>query len=175
MGESFDPLQESVGWVADTGLFIACGRQQNTKYAALERYAQQNDVTFVIPPRVYDELIGAPDRSTPGQIPINSAIDAGWVTVADDPDYTNSTVSKVMDDVSSFIANSSNRDEDQIEKADAALAAIAVELLQGSKEFVQVVTTDFDAGKGFVAALETNGFSGQAQFTNGFEFIDEIT
>ena len=129
MGEAFDALQQSVGWVADTGLFIACGRQQNNKYTALQRYAQQNDLRFVIPQRVYDELGGAPSRSTPGQTPINSAIDTGWVTVADDPDYTNSTVAKVMDDVRSFIARSSNRDEDQIEKADTALAAVAVELL----------------------------------------------
>ena len=103
MGEPFDPYQESVAWVADTGLFIVCGRQQNNKYTALERFARQNDLTFVIPQRVYDELGGAPDRSTPGQTPINSAIDAGWVTVADEVDYTNSTVSQVMDDVRSFI------------------------------------------------------------------------
>jgi len=130
MSELFDPFQESVAWVADTGLFIACGRQQNTKYTALERFAQRNDLTFVIPQRVYDELGGAPNRTTPGQMPINSAIDAGWVTVADEPDYTNSAVSQVMDDVRSFIARSSNRDEDQIEKADTALAAVAVELLE---------------------------------------------
>lgn len=104
MGEPFDLYQESVAWVADTGLFIVCGRQQNNKYTALERFARQNDLTFVIPQRVYDELGGAPDRSTPGQTPINSAIDAGWVTVADEVDYTNSTVSQVMDDVRSFIA-----------------------------------------------------------------------
>ena len=131
MGEPFDPYQESVAWVADTGLFIVCGRQQNNKYTALERFARQNDLTFVIPQRVYDELGGAPDRSTPGQTPINSAIDAGWVTVADEVDYTNSTVSQVMDDVRSFIARSSNRNEDQIEKADTALAAVAAELLEG--------------------------------------------
>ena len=175
MGESFDPLQQSVGWVVVTGLFIACGRQQNTKYTALERYAQQNDLRFVIPQRVYDELGGAPDRSTPGQTPINSAIDAEWVTVADEPDYTNSRVSQVMDDVRSFIARSSNRDEDQIEKADTALAAVAVEILQGQNEFVQIVTTDVDAGEGVVASLETNGFPDRAQFTDGFELIDEIT
>lgn len=131
MGEPFDLYQESVAWVADTGLFIVCGRQQNNKYTALERFARQNDLTFVIPQRVYDELGGALDRSTPGQTPINSAIDAGWVTVADEVDYTNSTVSQVMDDVRSFIARSSNRNEDQIEKADTALAAVAVELLEG--------------------------------------------
>ena len=175
MSEPFDPFQESVAWVADTGLFIACGRQQNNKYTALERYARQNDLRFVIPQRIYDELGGAPDRSTPGQTPINSAIDAGWVIVADEPDYTNSTVSQVMDEVRSFIARSSNRDEDQIEKADTALAAVAVELLQGENEFVYVLTTDIDAGKGVVTALGANGFENRSQFKNGFELIDEIT
>lgn len=174
MSEPFDLYQKSVAWVVDTGLFIACGRQQNNKYSSLERFAQRNDLTFVVPQRVYDELGGAPDRSTPGQTPINSAIDAGWVTVAGEPDYTNSTVSQVMDDVRAFIARSSNRDEDQIEKADTALAAVAVELLQGKKEFACVVTTDVDAGEGLVAALETNGFENRAQFKNGFELIDEI-
>jgi hypothetical protein len=174
MREPFDLHQESVAWVADTGLFIACGRQQNTKYTALERFAQRNDLTFVIPQRVYEELGGAPERSTPGQTPINSAIDAGWVTVADEPNYTNSTVSQVMDDVRTFIARSSNRDEDQIEKADTALAAVAVELLQGGNEFVCIVTTDVDAGEGVVASLEANGFQNRSQFKNGFELIDEI-
>ncbi|GAA0512301.1 hypothetical protein [Halorubrum aquaticum] len=130
MSEPFNPLQNSVTWIADTGLFIACGRQQNNKYTALERFAQRNDLTFVIPQRVYDELGGAPRRSTPGQTPINSAIDAGWVTVADEPDYTNGTVSRVMDDVRSYIARSSNRSEDRIEKADTVLAAAAVEWLE---------------------------------------------
>jgi hypothetical protein len=103
MSRPFDPRQEEVVWVADTGLFVACGRQQNNKYTALERFVQQNDISFVIPQRVYDELGGAPDRSTSGQTPINGATDAGWVTLADEPDYTNSTVSQVMDDVRTFI------------------------------------------------------------------------
>jgi len=175
MSELFDPFQESVAWVADTGLFIACGRQQNNKYSALKRFAQQNDLRFVIPQRVYDELGGAPNRSTPGQTPINSAIDAGWVTVADEPDYANSTVSQVMDDVRSFIARSSDRDEDQIEKADTALAAVAVELIQADSDFVCLVTTDIEAGEGVVASLEANGFENRTQFKNGFELIDEIT
>lgn len=89
-------MQEGVIWIADTGLFVACGRQQNNKYTALERFAHRYDLSFVIPQRVYDELGGAPDRSTPGQTPINSAIDTGWVRVAEEPDYTNSTVSQVM-------------------------------------------------------------------------------
>ncbi|WP_115864985.1 hypothetical protein [Halorussus litoreus] len=176
MSGSFYPMQEDVIWVADTGLFVACGRQQNNKYTALERFAQRNDLSFVIPQRVYDELGGAPDRSTPGQTPINSAIDAGWVTVAEEPDYTNSTVSQVMDDVRTFIAQSSNRREDQIEKADTALAAVAAEHLDvGDAEFTCVVTTDIDAGEAIVSALSKNGFDNRVQFKNGFELFEDIT
>ena len=50
MSKPVDVFQEPVAWVADTGLFIACGRQQNNKYTALERYARQNDLRFVISP-----------------------------------------------------------------------------------------------------------------------------
>ncbi|SEL80263.1 hypothetical protein [Haloferax larsenii] len=175
-GLPFEDVDESVAWVGDSGLFIACGRQQNNKYTALERFARRQNVTFVIPQRVYDELGGAPDRSTPGQTPINSAIDAGWVTVADAPDYTDSTVSRVMDGIRTYIANSSNRDEDQIEKADTALGAVAVSCLTNSAaKFVTVVTTDAAAGEGVVAALEANGYEGRVQFKDGFELIDEIT
>ncbi|MDL0131346.1 hypothetical protein PNP59_10420 [Halobacterium salinarum] len=175
MSEPFNPLQNSVTWIADTGLFTACGRQQNNKYTALERFAQRNDLTFVIPQRVYDELGGAPRRSTPGQTPINSAIDAGWVTVADEPDYTNGTVSQVMDDVRSYIARSSKRSEDRIEKADTALAAAAVERLEADSGLVCIVTTDIDAGEAVVATLDAHGFENRVRFKNGFELIDEIT
>ncbi len=176
MDGPFDPMGERVLWVVDTGVFIACGRQQNNKYTALERFAQRNDLSFVIPRRVYDELGGAPDRSTPGQTPINSAINAGWVTVAAEPDYTNSTVSQVMDDVRTYIAQSSNRPDDQIEKADTALAAVAAERLdEGDADFAYVVTTDTDAGDGIVSALSRNGFDERVQFRDGFEVIEEIT
>ncbi len=176
MSEPFDPSQDSVTWVADTGLFVACGRQENRKHTALERFAQRNDITFVIPQRVYDELGGAPDRSTPGRTPIDSAIDAGWVTVASEPDYTKGTVSEVMDDVRTYIARSSNRDEDRIEKADAALAAVAAERLDaGHTSYVCIVTTDVDAGEGAILALEKNGFENRVRFQNGFELIGEIT
>jgi len=175
MSRSFDPLEEGVVWVADTGLFVACGRQRNNKYTALERFAHRNDLSFMIPQRVYDELGGAPNRSTPGQTPIDSAINAGWVTVAEKPDYANSIVSQVMDDVRMYIAQSSNRREDQTEKADTALAAVAAERLTGSDvDFACIVTTDIDAGKGIVSALSRNGFDGRVQFKNGFELIEEI-
>ncbi|TYL37215.1 hypothetical protein CV102_18035 [Natronococcus pandeyae] len=175
MSESFDPVRDADAWVADTGLFVACGRQQNNKYTALERFARQNEITFVIPQRVYDELGGAPDRSTPGQTPVESAIDAGWVAVADELDYTNRVVAATMDAVRTFIATQSNRNEDQIEKADTALAGVAAQLLGNDATVVCVVTTDLDAGDGVVSALEAHGFEDRVHFKNGFELIEEIT
>lgn len=166
---------DSVAWVADSGFLIACGRQQNPKYSALERFARRHEITFVIPERVYEELGGAPDRSTPGQTPINSAIEAGWMRVADPLDYTETTVSAVMDRVRGYIARASNRPEDQIEKADTALAGVSVQLLtQTDVDFLTLVTTDTDAGRGVVAALDAHGFEGQVEYRNGFKFIDEM-
>lgn len=163
-------------WIADSGLFIACGRQQTNKYTALARFAQHHESTFVIPQRVYEELGSAPDRSTPGQTPINSAIDTGWVTVADALDYTNPRVAAVMDDVRGFIARESNRDEDQIEKADTALGGVAIQLLdRGDATAIYLITTDTDAGNGVVAAIEAQGYDGQIEFKDGFELIEEIT
>lgn len=79
-----------------------------------------------------------------------------------------------MDDVRAFIARSSNRDEDQIEKADTTLAAVAAEVLEENADFVCIVTTDRDAGEGVVAALEANGYVNRVRFENGFELIDDI-
>lgn len=173
---SGSPPFEPTAWVADTGLFVACGRQQNDKYRALERFARRNEITFRIPARVYAELGGAPDRSTPGRTPVDSAIDSGWVAVADEPEYANPVVSTVMDDVRRYIARASNRDEDDVEMADAALAGTAVELLDsGRAAFVSLVTTDVDAGEGTVSAVEANGFEGRIAFENGFDLIEEIT
>jgi hypothetical protein len=171
-----DTQNQNTAWIADSGLFIACGRQQNNKYIALSRFATTNEITFLIPQRVYDELGGAPAPSTPGQTPVNSAIDAGWVAVADQLDYTTPAVAAVMDDVRSYIAHASNRPEDQIEKADTALAGVAVQrLARDDIPAVSVVTTDTDAGAGVKRAVEAAGFEGQISIRDGFAFIDEIT
>lgn len=174
MKETTGPLSQGA-WIADSGFFIACGRQENNKYTALARFARQNGISFVVPQRVYEELGGAPNRSTLRQTPINSAIDGGWVDVANKLDYTTSAVSSVMDDVRGFIARASNRNEDQIEKADAALAGVAIQLLsRGDATYIHLVTTDTDAGNGVVMAVEAHGYTDQIKFINIFEFLNEI-
>lgn len=48
MSNSGRSFHKSATWVADTDIFIPCGRQQNTKYTALLRFTQQNELTLVI-------------------------------------------------------------------------------------------------------------------------------
>jgi hypothetical protein len=59
-----ESIPENAVWIADSGVVIACGRQQQNKYTALERFAQRNEILFVISQRVHEELGGAPDRSS---------------------------------------------------------------------------------------------------------------
>ena len=42
--------------IADTGLFVAMGQPSNSRYQAVRRFARRNDITFVLPKRVYEEL-----------------------------------------------------------------------------------------------------------------------
>jgi len=57
--------------IADTGLFVAMGQPSNSRYQAGRRFARRNDVTFVLPERVYEELtvddpeVEAPPLDTP--------------------------------------------------------------------------------------------------------------
>jgi hypothetical protein len=52
---------------------------------------------------------------------------------------------------------------------------VAVAALHEEADYVCLVTTDIDAGRGVVAALEANGFANQVRYKNGFDLIDEIT
>lgn len=99
MSNSGRSLHESATWVANTGIFIGHGRQQN-------------ELTLVI------------------------------------CSYTNSTVTAVIDGVSSYIAYASNRSEEYIEKADTALAGVAV---------------------------EANGFPDQVDVIDGFDLTTDLT
>lgn len=176
MSESAEWTDDGEAWVVDTGVFVACGREGSQKFEALRRFAVSRELVFVIPQRVYEELGGAPGGSSPEQTPVDSAIGGGWVRVAADLDYTDGTVASVMDTVQSYIASSSNRPEDEIEKADAALAGVAVQLLgRVDVSSVRVVTTDRDAGEGAVTALEAHGFDGQIAYEDGFELVERLS
>ena len=64
--------------IADTGLFVAMGQTSNSRYQAVQRFARRNDIAFILPERVYEELtVNAP---TVEEVPVDTAIDEGWAT-----------------------------------------------------------------------------------------------
>jgi hypothetical protein len=115
--------------IADTNLFIAFGRPESGRFELLERIAEEHGLVFTIPQRVYDELTVNEDDYTTIQELIDLALDRGWATLAVNLDYANPVVSDTMDIVRRYIATATERDEDEIEQADAAVGGVAAQLL----------------------------------------------
>jgi predicted nucleic acid-binding protein len=115
--------------IADTGFFVALGNPSKERYQRVRTFARRNDLVFVVPERVYEELTSADssERLTAEPIPVDVAIDEGWVRVADPLEYTNPLVSKTMDDIQRYIASVDDRPEDEIERADPALGALTAQ------------------------------------------------
>ncbi|WP_115864228.1 hypothetical protein [Halorussus litoreus] len=159
--------------IADTGLFVAMGQSSNSRYKAVRRFGRQNDVTFVLPKRVYEELtVDEPDVE---EAPIDTAIDEGWVTVAAPLDFSEPVVSRVMDSVQRYIANADNRPVNEVERADAALAALAAQHPSaGSATEVYIYTTDIAAGEGAETVLASERYGDSVTFVNGFRFIEDL-
>jgi tagatose-1,6-bisphosphate aldolase len=159
--------------IADTGLFVAMGQSSNSRYEAVRRFARRNDITFVLPERVYEEL--TPDAATTRTTPVETAIEEGWATVADPLVFSKPIVSRVMDGVQRYIANADDRSADEVERADPALAALAVQALSaGTASKVFIYTTDIAAGEGAEAVLASEGYGDSLTFVNGFRFIEDL-
>jgi len=159
--------------IADTGLFVAMGQPSNSRYQAVRRFACRNDITFVLPERVYEELtVDDPDVEAP---PVDAAIDEGWATVAAPLEFSEPVVSRVMDGVQRYIANADDRPADKVERADAALAALAAQHLSaGTATEVYIYTTDIAAGEGAETVLASEGYGDSGTFVNGFRFIEDL-
>lgn len=159
--------------IADTGLFVAMGQPSNSRYQAVRQFVRRNDITFVLPRRVYEEL--TPDSSTTRTTPVETAIEEGWVVVAKPLTFSRPVVSRVMDGVQRYIANADGRPADEVERADAALAALAVqELSAGAADEVYIYTTDIAAGEGAEAVLASEGYGDSVTFVNGFRFLEDL-
>ena len=159
--------------IADTGLFVAMGQSSNSRYQAVRRFARRNDVIFVLPERVYEEL--TVDDTYVEAPPIDAAIDEGWVTVAAPLEFADPVVSRVMDGVQRYIANADDRPADEVERADAALTALAAQHLSaGSAAEVYIYTTDIAAGEGAETVLASEGYGDSVTYVNGFRFIEDL-
>jgi len=83
--------------IADTSLFVAMGQPSNSRSQAVRRFARRNDVTYLLPERVYEELtVDDPDVENPAA---DTAIDEGWATVAAALEFSEPVVSRVIDGV----------------------------------------------------------------------------
>jgi len=159
--------------IADTGLFVAMGQPSNSRYQAVRRFARRNDIIFVLPERVYEELtIDDPDVE---EVPIDTGIGEGWATVAAPLEFSEPIVSRTMDGVQRYIANADDRPADEVERADAALAAIAAQRLStGTATEVYVYTTDIAASEGAETVLGSEGSGDSVTFVNRFRFIEDL-
>jgi len=139
------------------------------------RQAQRDHL--VVPERIYGKLIGTEAREIEEAeaIPIDVAIDNGWVRVADPLEYTNPVVLKTMDGIQRYIANAGDRPADEIERADPALGALAAQALSsGDVTHAYIYTTDIAAGEGAETVLGSEGYGDAVTFVDGFSFIDDL-
>lgn len=168
-------MADETTFLLDTCVVVACGRVGSTAYDALARTARQRGTPFEIPPRVYEELGGTPETSAyeSPSLPVEQAIQDGWLAVTQSPDYTNPVVSNIMDDARRFIASETGRPQDRIEKADTALVGIAAGRLDdGDSNSVRIYTGDKPAGRAAESLLPEYGFDDeQIEWTDGTEFV----
>lgn len=159
--------------ITDTGLFVALGQPSNSRYRAVERFARRDGITFVLPERVYQEL--SVDDTTVRTPPVETAIEDGWVSVAPPLEFERPVVSRVMDGVQRYIANADERPADEVERADAALAALAAQRLSsGAATYSYIYTTDVAAGEGAETVLASEGDGDSVTFVNGFRFVEDL-
>ncbi|MFB6352482.1 MAG: hypothetical protein ABEJ92_00195 [Halobacteriales archaeon] len=80
-----------------------------------------------------------------------------------------------MDGVRRFIANTDDRPEDEIERADAALAGVAAHSLgTGSASHAYVYTTDVAAGRAVEAVFDGEGYGDAVTYVNAFRLIEDL-
>lgn len=140
--------------IIDSGVFIKVGGPANSKFEALQGFARRNDTTFLVPKRVVAELEqeAASDR-------LERARDEGWAErYAEDLNYANPAVSNTTDIVTRYIATKNGIQSDEVEKTDAALGGIAVQLIDRGADAVVIYTTDRLAGAGIRTALSQLGY-----------------
>jgi hypothetical protein len=166
-------------YIADTGVFVRCGGPDNEKYQRLRRAVQQAGISLLVPRRVYEKLGGDPDDEVypSSNSRWQEGVEGGWIQIADELDYTNSRVSRMMDAARRFIANDTDRPEDTIEKTDTALIGLTAQLFDTRQaDSVVLLTTDKPAGRATETLLPSHGFTNSIQYRYvSVEFLETIT
>ena len=157
--------------IIDANLFIRFERHDTINL--LERAVTEHDVVLLAPTRVYDEL--TPESYPHGTPAIEDALEAGWVRLLDEVDYSNPVVSATMDMVRRYISAATDRPEHTIEQADAEVAGAAATLLeQGHTESIAIYTNDLAAFRGIERALSEHGYEDSVQLITAFDFVASV-
>ena len=157
--------------IIDANLFIRFERHDSVDL--LERAVTEQNVVLLLPTRVYEEL--TPDSYPYGSPPIEDAIDAGWVQLLEEVDYSNPVVSATMDMVRQYIAAATDRPEHPIEQADAEVGGAAATLLeQGRTESIAIYTNDVPAFRGIERALSQHDYEDPVQLVKAFDFVKSV-
>lgn len=169
MSDSLFPDVEA--HVIDTNLFVTFERHDTVEL--LERAVRDHDIVLLLPSRVYEEL--TPAEYPYGTPPVDNAIEAGWVEVLDEVNYSNPTVSSTMDMVRRYIAAADDRPEHDIEQADAEVGGVTATLLErGDADSVAVYTHDLPAFRGIERALAEHGYEDRVQLVRAFNFVMSV-
>lgn len=167
-----DPLFPPVdAHVVDTNCFVAFERNDAVDH--LERCVVENEVTLFVPQRVYREL--TPEGIPYDTPPVDDAIEAGWVEVLEEVEYSNPVVSATMDTVRRYIGAADDRAEHAIEQADAEIGGATATLLErGAAESVAVYTNDAAAFRGIERALDEHSYGDRVQLVDAFDFFEAV-
>ena len=141
--------------LVDTNLFVAIGGPTNSKYRALREYVRRRDLVLEVPRRVERELSTMHYSNR-----VETAVEEGWAERIDPPSPTDSNAVDAMDFVRREIANRTDKDEHDVEKADTALAGLAVERLERGDESVAVLTDDRVAARAIEMGVARSGCEG---------------
>jgi hypothetical protein len=168
---SDSPFPDVEAHVVDTNLFVTFERHDTV--ALLERAARDHDVVLRLPSRVYEEL--TPANYPYGTPPVDDAIEAGWVEILEEVDYTSPVVSATMDTVRRYIAAADDRPEHEIEQADGEVGGATAMLLErGDADSVAVYTHDLAAFRGIERALTEHDYEGRVQLIRAFDFVEAV-
>jgi len=157
--------------IIDANLFIRFERHNTVNL--LERAVTEENIVLLLPTRVYEEL--TPESYPYGTPPVEDAIEAGWVQLLEEIDYSNPVVSATMDLIRQYIAAATDRPEHTIEQADAEVGGAAATLLeQGRTESIAIYTNDLPAFRGIERALSQHGYEDAVQLVKAFDFVTSI-
>ena len=157
--------------IIDANLFIRFERHDTVDL--LERAATERGVTLLLPTRVYREL--TPESHPHETPPIEDALEAGWVQLLDEVDYSNPVVSATMDMVRQYISVATGRPEHMIEQADAEVGGAAATLLeQDQTESIAIYTNDLSAFRGIERALTQHDYNDSVQLVKAFDFATSV-